>query len=918
MNEVTISSQEYAELRQIKHHYQSIMNYTSDLISRHSLDERSTYLDVSPSCVELMGYRPDELLGTSGFSYVHPDDVEQLVNQIQSELIDNHSVTVVFRNLRKDGSYFWAEAICRLVKDIDGNEIELLAIIRDISIRKEMEEQLQDRERQLLLLTNHTTDFLSQHKADFGATYVYASPACEPLFGYTVEEVMGTDGLSYIHPDDLPHVRDYLENIGHGKLTNASDAVSYRYLLKSGSYIWVESTCRYIYNEQGEREYIIGVTRNIHERREQARRLKESESRYKSLFEFNPLGIHALSLEGYYLSANASFQRMLGYTEEELKRSSFESIVYAEDLEWTKSHFEKAKQGQTRLYELRTIHKDGHLVDVEVTNVPIYVGDELVGVYAIVQDITESKKNLGKIYKLSNEQKLILGSVSEGIFGIDLAGQTTFANPAAVKMFGYEEGEMLGLKLLHHMEQSEPDGSPNLSGSTPILDALLQGETRQRDEAVLWRKDNTSFLASYQVTPIIDHGQRIGAVVVIRDRTEENKIIQAREVAEQADRAKSEFLAIISHELRTPMNGMIGMMDLLRDTLETTEQQEYADIVMDSSNALLKIVNELLDFSKIEAGRMELEYEPVHLQELLEQITELFEKPASDKQITLNTRVDPTLPESIISDGNRLRQVLINLVGNAVKFTDVGGVMLSVQRKPHPDCSLIMIEFVVQDTGMGIPIDQQAKLFQPFSQIGTARHGGTGLGLSICKKIIELMGGDVQMESQEGQGSIFSFTLMLNVEDHAGLSTTLPEQLPAQEQDKGTYGALRILIAEDHLINQKLLRTILTKKGYQPDIVYNGQEAITAVSQENYDLIFMDVNMPHMDGLQATRHIRRMDELNHQPIIIAVTAFARKEERQLCIESGMEDFIPKPLRISDVEHSLERWSKVVHQRKMRV
>ncbi|WP_052723686.1 PAS domain S-box protein [Paenibacillus wulumuqiensis] len=915
MNEVTISSQEYAELRQIKHHYQSLMNYTSDLISRHLLDERYTYVDVSPSCIELMGYEPHELLGNSGFDYVHPDDKKYVTDTIQAGLVDNHSVTVVYRNLRKDGSWFWAEAICRLVKDVNGKEIELLAIIRDISVRKLMEEQLQDRERQLRLLTNHTTDFLSQHKADHGATFVYASPACEPLFGYTVEEVMGTDGLSYIHPDDLPHVRDYLENIGHGQLTTARDAVSYRYRLKGGNYIWVESTCRYIYNEQGEREYIIGVTRDIHERREQARRMKESESRYKSLFEFNPLGIHALSLDGYYLSANASFQRMLGYTEEELKRSSFEKLVNPEDLEWTKSNFEQAKQGATRLYQLRTIHKQGHLVDVEVTNVPIYVGDELVGVYAIVQDITESKENLNKIYKLSNEQKLILGSVSEGIFGIDLDGQTTFANPAAVKMFGYEEGEMLGLKLLHHMEQSGPDGSPILSGNTPILEALQQGETRLRDEAVLWRKDNTSFLASYQVTPIIDHGQRIGAVVVIRDRTEENMIIQAREVAEQADRAKSEFLAIISHELRTPMNGMIGMLDLLRDTLETQEQQEYADIVMDSSNALLKIVNELLDFSKIEAGRMELEYEPVYLQELLEQITELFEKPALDKNITLNTRLDPTLPESIISDGNRLRQVLINLVGNAVKFTDVGGVLMSVQMKPQPDASRIMIEFAVQDTGMGIPADQQAKLFQPFSQIGTARHGGTGLGLSICKKIIELMGGDVHMESREGEGSTFSFTLLLNVEDYEGLSTVIPEYLPGQEMKTGTYGPLRILIAEDHIVNQKLLRTILTKKGYQPDVVYNGQEAVTAVSQQTYDIIFMDVNMPHMDGMEATRQIRRMTELAYQPIIIAVTAFARKEERQLCMESGMEDFISKPLRISDVEHSLERWSTVMQQRR---
>lgn len=916
MSEVTISQEVYERLLSNEKHYQNIINYSNDLISRHRVDAGSTYISVSNAAYEMMGYLPEELIGTHGFSYIHPEDAAQVAEHVNMSLIMSQYATATYRILRKDGSYFWAETVCRYVYDQNGKQVEVLAITRDITERKLIEERLQQSEWQMRLITDHTSDFISRHKASGDLNYLYASPACKALLGYEPEEMLGKEGLHFVHPEDHSKLYDYLLMIENNP--SDSETVIFRFRCKDGTYMWSETICRYTYDDQGELEYIVAVSRDITERREQEKRMEASESRYKSLFEHNPLGINALSLDGKYLGMNASMENILGYSYEDLKDSTFVPVVYPADLDKTNYHFGLAIQGETQTYEVRTIHKEGHVVELHVTNVPIYVDNEVVGVYGIINDITERNHYLTQIKELSNQQELILNSVSEGIFGIDLEGNTTFINPAGSAMLGYEVGSMMDKDQLRQIEQSQPDGSPALAGDTPILRSLADGQPLYREEAVLWRQDNSSFLASYRVTPIIDNGERVGAVIVFQDRTEENEVIRAREIAEQADRAKSEFLAIISHELRTPMNGMIGMIELLFDTLETEEQREYAEIIIDSNNALLKILNELLDFSKIEAGHMELEYSEVNIQHLFSQVTDIFAMPVLEKKLFMNTHIDAKLPPYIIGDEARLRQVLINLVGNAVKFTDHGGVLVSVHLKPQSNPQLIMMEFSVQDTGHGIPEDQQAKLFQPFSQIGTAtnrRYGGTGLGLSICKKIIELMGGSIRVESNANRGATFSFTLTLNAADYPDLPAIVEALPEVASAPVSLYGPLRILVAEDNTTNQKVLLTILSKRGYQADLVENGAEAVEAASRKRYDLIFMDVNMPIMDGMEATRRIRKQLPREPVPIIVAVTAFARKEERLLCMESGMQDFVSKPLRVSDIEMQLEKWSEYIRSNK---
>jgi PAS domain S-box-containing protein len=653
-----------------------------------------------------------------------------------------------------------------------------------------------------------------------------------------------------------------------------------------------------------------------------------------------------MNLQGDYLTANAILENLSGYSMEELIGNYFGPLVHEKDVEKTNYHFSMACQGVPQTYDLTLIHKSGKLVEINTTNVPIIIGEEVVGVFGISRDITERIRYTEQIEKLSNDYTLILNAVSEGIFGLDPEGRVTFINPAGAHMLGFAYGEIMGQPYLGYIQQTALDGIYSRPEESPLIRAVQTGESLQSNDAVLWRKDGSSFLAEYQVTPLFDKGERIGAVVVFRDITDEQEIIRAKESAEKADQAKSEFLAIMSHELRTPMNGIMGMTDLLAETELDEEQRGYATIISESSASLLYILNEILDFSKIEAGKMTLVHEPLSLEWVMESVTELFLPKAKEKGIELSCEIAPDVPELIMGDAARLRQVLVNLVSNAVKFTETGSISIAVGTEFCPSRHKLTLKFNVQDTGIGIPPEKQSQLFQSFSQLHPAinrKYGGTGLGLSICKRLIELMGGAIAVDSKEGEGSNFYFTLPMDIDSDPDLYTvehveaasaeaadlggeaadsTLPAATEEPEAEglllpgnspltEPKYGPLRILVAEDHPVNQKLLLTMLQKRGYTPDLAENGRLALQAAQQQPYDLIFMDVQMPVMSGLTAAARISDLLPPDSRPYMVAVTAYARPEDRARCLAVGMEDFISKPFLASDIERILqERQEKI--------
>ncbi len=866
-------------------------------------------------------------------SLVHPEDMAVLTTGVERAVEKGESGETSYRLILPDTAVLDVHIQWDVMRGPDGKPVQLIGMMQDITERRQMELQLRESERNYRLMSENSIDLISRQSVE-GNVFVYCSSASRSLLGYEPEEMVGTSAFDYLHPDDQQRLKVTMSDSEH---SGCIPVVTFRYRRKDGSYAWFETNSRYIYDDHGQILEIISVSRDITERKRFESMLQESEQRYKSLFEYNPSAVYSMNLQGDYLTANSNLEELTGYTMDELIGMYFGPVVHEKDIAKTLHHFTLASQGEPQSYDLTLIHKDGHQIEINTINIPIIVDKQVVGVYGISRDITERTRYTEQIEKLSNEYTLILNAVSEGIFGLDTEGRVTFINPAGVRMLGFEHDEIMGRSYLDHIRQTASDAVHYRPEDSPLLRVIRTGESQRSMDAVLWRKDGSSFLAEYRATPLFDKGERKGAVVVFRDITDEQEIIRAKESAEKADQAKSEFLAVMSHELRTPMNGIMGMTDLLAETELDEEQRGYAEIISQSSASLLYLLNEILDFSKIEAGKMTLNHEPVSVESVMEMVTELFTPKAGEKNVRLSSQIASDVPELIIGDADRLRQVLVNLVSNAVKFTEEGQVSIAVKTEYCPNARKLNLKFSVQDTGIGIPTDKQPLLFQSFSQLHPSinrKYGGTGLGLAICKSLVELMGGAIGVESAENEGSTFYFTLpvvtdeeweMNGAEDnrqsvdskaqndgvHTDSSGILPVDSLTPALPEAKYGPLRILVAEDHPVNQKLLLTMLEKRGYRADLVENGQQALEAVLERPYDLLFMDVQMPVMSGITASARIREQAPARHQPFIVAVTAYARPEDRERCMSAGMEDFVSKPFLASDIERILrERKEKI--------
>lgn len=546
-----------------------------------------------------------------------------------------------------------------------------------------------------------------------------------------------------------------------------------------------------------------------------------------------------------------------------------------------------------------------------------------IGFRVPVEPFTEVGQIAGKynrvmhsVEQLNRRNELILSAAGEGVYGLDLQGNTTFVNPAAARMIGWKIEELLGKHqhtLLHH---SKPDGTPYPELECPIYAATQDGEVHHVDREVFWRKDGTSFPVEYTSSPIQKQGRSIGAVVVFQDITERKKaekaLRSAKELAEVANQAKSDFLATMSHEIRTPLNGITGMMELVLETELTEEQQEHLRLVKSSANALLRLINDILDYSSIESGRVMIERVPFDLQRVVEEVRLLEGIRAREKGIELSMECADELPSTVVGDPVRIRQTVANLVNNAVKFTEKGHVRIKVGCEERGKTKG-WFRIAVEDTGIGISEDKHDHIFDKFTQADsstTRRYGGTGLGLAICRQLVGLMGGTIGVSSHPGEGATFWFTLCLSFKPNKEISLD-PTQNGEAKKDSAfnvRRGSPHILVAEDNLVNQKVAVLTLEKLGCQVDLAVDGKEAVEKMGEQSYDIVLMDCQMPRMDGFEATAEIRRREGSagRHTPIL-AMTANAMQGDRERCLATGMDDYLSKPVTQEDFRRMLERW-----------
>ncbi len=885
-------------------------------------DAEGEIITSNPAAATIIGIPADEMKGMRPFDLpskafhengmpFRPDEYPTLVTLRTGRPCHN----VVMGGQRRNGTPAWVCISTQpIIREREDLPHRVVTTFSDITDRKRAEDELRESERRYRHLVLHANDII--YRADEEGRFIFVNPTVETLLGYRPEEVLGWYYLDLIPQEQRDSVRRFYRVQFHRGASSAY--LEFPAIRKDGERIWLAQNVQFV-RENGRLLGFQAVVRDVTERKRVEEALRESEELFHTAFDSAPIGMALVSPEGQWLQANLALCDIVGYSEDELLRTTFQGITYAGDVENESDLKYRCLTGEFDSYHLQTryVHKEGHPVWVQL-NVTLVRNANRKPRYFIaqVQNITEQNRIAAALLDSEKRFRSAFDSAPIGMALVSVEGRWLMVNRAICDIVGYSEQELLESTF---QEITHPD---DLESDLFQVRRMLEGEiaTYQMEKRYIHKQGHIVWILLSASMVKGSDGVPLYFVAQIQDITERKRIVgelaEARDAALEATRLKSEFLANMSHEIRTPMNGILGMADLLLDTSLDNDQQKLAGTIQTCAVDLLTIINDILDFSKIEAGKVSLERVAFNLRDSVDSITELFAERARTKGLQFASLIYKDLPELYYGDPIRLRQVLTNLVGNAIKFTPRGEVVIRIRKVKESSMST-RLRFEVTDTGIGIAPDILPTLFEAFNQADpsmTRRYGGTGLGLAISRQLMEIMNGELGVESEVGRGSTFWFELWLDnaVEPQGEPASGLSDQGHRTYRD--THDQLRILVAEDNLINQKVTLGQLGKLGYHADVASNGVEVLDAISRSDYDIILMDCQMPEMDGYQATREIRNRETENSRTIIIALTASAMRGVREECLAAGMDDYITKPVQISTLAGVLAQWSTTLNER----
>jgi PAS domain S-box-containing protein len=896
-------------------------------------DLHGRYQHVNETAAAAFGGSPDELCGKTDAEIFPPATAEKFQQADRQVLAAGSAMRFLETLTHPDGTPHYSLVSKFPIPGATEGDMLVGGIAIDETDRIQAEKAVRESEERYRLLADALPHMVWSMSADLTLTFL--NGRASEFTGLTVEQVNAGGWQRLVHPDDLPGM---LEAVSGPLQRGEAHEVAYRFRRHDGEYRWVVSRAVPV-KKEGVLTQWIGSTADVHDSRLAEQRLRQSEARFHQLADAMPQVVWTARPDGCLDYCNERWYELTGLPHEQGRNEAWKPILHPDDVQkYLDGWHEAVRTGDPFQIEYRfKDRKSGGYRWFLGRALPVKdVAGQVLRWFGTCTDIDETKRLQEALRESEEKYRCVAEALPCLVWTNRPDGHNDFHNRRWCEYTGLTEQESRGegwARVIHpdDLQRTVQTWTRSLRTGEPYQTEirlrraadgkyrwfLAQGLPMRSDagEIVHWFGASMDIEDQKQAEEALRHTQQ-ELEQRIRERTAQ--LHEAKEAAELANRAKSEFLANMSHEIRTPMNGILGLTELVLEADLDARQREPLKAVKQSAEALLVIINDLLDFSKIEAGKLDLDPAPFRLRESFRSLLEPLAVQAREKGLTLSYEVGRDVPDALYGDLGKLRQVIVNLVGNAIKFTERGEVVVSVgqaaslslsEKDKQAACPTgVHLQFEVRDTGIGIPADKLDAIFAPFVQADgsmTRRFGGTGLGLAICRRLVGMMNGRIWVESAIGQGSTFHFTLCLGMERASRLLLARPPDAQSSADRDEDLPSLRILLAEDNLVNQKVAAGMLERAGHRVVVVNNGRDAVAALERQPFDLVLMDVRMPEMDGLEATAAIREREKAGGpRTPIIALTAHALKGDRERFLAAGMDGYVSKPLRQDELREAL--------------